>query len=171
MRSKVVVLVVAALAVAIFSPPVYAQKGMGDDVGVARQAVKPEIVKLSGTVLSVETKICEKTTGRGLLGTHVSIKTEKGDTLIVDLGWADADAVKSVAEKLTVGKSVNIVAFQTEKMPKDRYVAKSLTIDGKTTDLRDEDLRPVWAGAGGRMQQPAGRGLGRGLGRGWRRNW
>ncbi len=170
MRRKVVAFVVAALAATVLSQAAYAQKGMGDDVGVARQAVKPELVTLSGTVLSVETKVCEKTTGRGLLGTHVSIKTEKGNTLIVDLGWADAEAVKSVAEKLTVGKAVSVVAFQTEKMPKDRYVAKSLTIDGKTTDLRDEYLRPVWAGAGGKMQQPLGRGLGRGWGRGWRRN-
>ncbi len=163
MKSKVILLVVAAITLAIFSPPVYAQKGVGDETGLARQAVKPALNSFSGTVVSVDTKVCEKTTGHGEIGTHFFLKTDQNETLNIDLGWSDADVVKGVAKNLTVGKQVTVVAFRTEKMPKERYVAKSLTIDGKTTDLRDENLRPVWAGGGaGRSQQPAGRGQRRG---------
>jgi hypothetical protein len=168
MRSTFAFLVGVALLAGVLSPSAYAQKGMGDATGVAQQPTKPKLVTFSGEVVAVETKPCEKTTGNGLVGTHILLKTEKGNPLNIHLGWAEA--VKEIAKQLPVGKNVTVVAFRTDKMPEGQYVAKSLTYDGKTVQLRDENLRPLWAGAGNgqrESQQPAGRGHGRGRGRGW----
>ena len=168
MRSTLTSLVVVALLASTLTPLAYGQKGMGDPTGVARQIPKPEVKTLSGTVVAVETQPCEKTTGHGLIGTHILLKTEKGENLNVHLGWADA--VVETAKQLAVGKKVEVTAFRTDKMSEGHYVAQTLTFDGKTVQLRDENLRPVWAGGPRGPQQQLGRGraYGRGFGRGWR---
>lgn len=168
MRGSFVFLAGVTLLAGVLSPSAYAQKGMGDATGVAQQPTKPGLVTFSGEVVAVETKPCEKTTGYGLVGTHILLKTEKVAPLNIHLGWAKA--VEETAKQLPVGKKVTVVAFRTDKMPEGQYVAKSLTYDDKTVQLRDENLRPVWAGAGNGQrgsQQPAGRGHGWGRGRGW----
>ena len=38
-------------------------KGMGEPTGVARQAVKPPIETMSGTIKDIKTGPCERTTG------------------------------------------------------------------------------------------------------------
>lgn len=167
MKSTFASLAVVALLAGVLTPLAYAQRGVGDSAGVAQQSTKPELVTLSGEVVAVETKPCEKTTGHGVVGAHILLKTEKGDTLNVHLGWADA--VEEIAKQVTVGKKLTVTAFRTDKMPEGQYVAQSVTFDGKTVQLRDENLRPVWAGGGPRgLQQPmgSGRGMGRGFGRG-----
>ena len=158
MSKQIAILGIVLFTFAIFIGTAHAQKGVGDETGLARQTVKPALTPLSGTVVSVDTKVCEKTTGHGEIGTHFLLKTAQNETLNIDLGWSEADVVKNLAKSLTQGKQVTVTAFRTEKMPPQRYVAKSVTIDGTTTNLRDDSLRPVWAGggAGGR-----GRGAGR----------
>lgn len=146
----------------LFLSTAHAQKGVGDETGLARQAVKPTLTSLSGTVVSVDTKVCEKTTGHGEVGTHFLLKTDQNTTLNIDLGWSEADVVKNLAKNLAQGKQVTVAAFRTEKMPPDRYVAKSVTLDGATTILRDDNLRPVWAGRGA-----GGQGRGSGRRQGW----
>jgi hypothetical protein len=169
MKRKAVSLMIVVLLSATLVPFAFAQRGMGDPTGVGRQAIKPELVSFSGEVVAVETQPCEKTTGGGRVGTHVTLKTTDGETLNVHLGWADA--VEKTASQLAAGKKVEVTAFRTDKMPEKHYVAKSLTFDGKSVQLRDESLRPIWAGGGARsngLQQPlgSGRGFGRGYGRG-----
>jgi hypothetical protein len=170
MRGSFAFLAGVALLAGVLSPSAYAQKGVGDSAGVAQQPNKPELVSLSGEIVAVETKPCEKTTGHALVGTHILLKTAKGDTLNVHLGWAEA--VEEITKQVTVGKKVTVAAFRTDKMPEGQYVAQSVTFDEKTVQLRDENLRPVWAGGGAglRGSQQAlgrGRGWGRGYGRGW----
>jgi hypothetical protein len=41
-------------------PCAHAQKGMGEPTGVARQAVKPAILSLSGKLVEIKTGPCEK---------------------------------------------------------------------------------------------------------------
>jgi hypothetical protein len=166
MRSTLASLVVVVLLAGALTPLAYGQKGMGDPTGVARQIPKPELVTFSGEIVAVETKPCEKTTGHGLVGTHILLKTEKGENLNVHLGWADA--VAETAKQLAAGKKVEVTAFRTDKMPEGHHVAQTLKFDGKTVQLRDENLRPVWAGSGPQgSQQPRGRGRGHGRGLGW----
>lgn len=136
-----------------------AQRGVGDTQGVAQQPTKPKVVSLSGKVLEVKTESCQTTTGRSPLGTHLIMETSKGKKLNIHLG--PVNAVGSVAKELSEGQKVKVKAFRTKKMKKGQYVARKLTFGSRTVELRDETLRPAWAGRGG----PGwGRGYGRGAG-------
>jgi len=164
MRSTLASLVVVALLAGALTPLAYGQKGMGDPTGVARQSPKPKLESFSGTVVAVETKRCEKTTGHALVGTHILLKTEQGENLNVHLGWADA--VAETAKRLAAGKKVEVTAFRADKLPEGHYVAQTLKFDGKVVQLRDEDLRPEWAGGGAHRGLQPGMGQGRGWGGG-----
>jgi hypothetical protein len=123
-----------------------AQRGMGQASGVARQSVKPDVVTLSGTLAEIKTGPCEKTTGRSPIGTHLLLKTDKGDALNIHLG--PQSAVADTVAKLTAGQAISVRAFRTELMPDKHYTAQSLTVGQTTIELRDAGLRPVWAGPG-----------------------
>ncbi len=174
MRTTAIAAVAVILLSGVYAPPLQAQRGMGDQEGVARRGIQPELVALTGEIEKVIVKPCEKTTGRATKGAHILLKTvsdDKQKTLNVHLGPADAEIVEKLVEELSEGKKVSVSAFRTEKMPEDHYVAQSLTLGEETFKLRDEEtLRPVWAGDGRRGRgQPGGRGKGRGRGRGPRR--
>ena len=124
--------------------PAFGQRGVGDRVGVARQATKPEVVTLSGTVKSVESGPCEQTTGRALVGTHLMLLDDEGTTLNIHLG--PRSVLEDVVARLKVDEELMLQAFRTEKMSEGHYVAQSLELGGETVVLRDDDLRPVWAG-------------------------
>ena len=136
--------VVVALAWVGCMPVAFAQKGMGDATGLARRGVTPETVLLSGSLAEVLTGPCEKGTGRGEIGTHILVKGDGPEPWNVHLGWSVA--VEQIAGRLTIGQPLAIAAFRTDKMPAGHYVAKSVTIDGQTMELRDDRLRPFWAG-------------------------
>jgi len=144
MRTGLASIAAVALLWGVAAPPANAQRGMGERTGVARQAVRPEVVTLKGKVVRVETAPCQNTTGRSRAGTHLVLKTAKGEKLNIHLG--PAAAVKDTADRLSAGLKVKVEAFRTEKMTENHYVAKSLTFDGTTVELRDESLRPRWAG-------------------------
>ncbi len=177
MKRRLVLVTAGALLWSVVASCAYAQRGMGDPVGVASQAVRPEVVALSGEVLKVNTEPCKMTTGPAYLGTHFLLKTPKGEELNVHLG--PADRVSYVTEQLPLGENVTVNAFRTAKMPENHYVAQSVTFDGTTIQLRDENLRPLWARNNtalrgrGESQWVPGRGQrrdwGRGPGRGWGR--
>jgi hypothetical protein len=160
---------VAAVVFAIgLSSAAFAQRGMGDAQGVAQQATKPKVVSLSGKVLKVETAPCEMTTGRSLLGTHFVMKTSDKKKVNIHLG--PAGAVDFVTKNLSQGLEVEVTAFRTEKMKEGHYVARTLAFGSRTVELRDETLRPAWAGRGGPgWGRGRGAGYGRGRGAGWGR--
>jgi len=173
-RIKALTLTAAALLWAALPAFVYAQRGMGDPTGVARQGIVPKPVNISGKLVAVQTNPCEKTTGRALVGTHLDLKTATGKEFNVHLG--PATVLEPIVKQLVVGQQIDVVAFRTEKIPKGQYVAKSLTFAGKTVQLRDDNLRPAWAGGRSAWYGPRGganygmgRGPGRGRGRGWGR--
>jgi hypothetical protein len=145
----------------LFSGFAVAQKGMGDDTGIVRHGLTPPVTSISGELLEIETGPCERTTGRAKIGTHLIIQDKDGQKLNIHLG--PENAVDDVVEQLSLKQTLFLDVFHTEKMPANAYIAKSLTIDGKVIHLRDDNLRPVWAGSRG-----AGRGQGMRQGRG---NW
>ncbi len=160
-----------ALAVCgLLASTAMAQRGTKGGTGVARQATRPEIVTLTGTVVGVETGPCENTTGRAYVGTHFVMKSSEGDTLNIHLG--PAGVVDSVAKKLAQDKEVQVEAFRTEAMKEGHYAACKITSGEETVTLRDDLLRPTWAGSqasGARQGNSAGmssRGRGAGWGRG-----
>jgi len=161
MRNVLTSLAVCMLCSGISSTFAYGQRGTGQSAGVARQPAQPELVTRSGKVLATESGRCRLTTGRALVGTHVRIETAEGKELNIHLG--PETAVRDAASRLIAGKNVTAKAFRTaSKCRTNEYVAVSLAVGDETIQLRDENLRPVWAGAGG-----FGRGLGRSQGSGW----
>ena len=86
MNTKTIVIAAATLLLAVVAFQAHAQKGMGDSEGIARQAAKPKIVSVAGTVLEVKTERCELATGRSDLGTHVLLKTSDGKELNIHIG-------------------------------------------------------------------------------------
>jgi hypothetical protein len=154
-----------------FAVPAAAQRGMGESAGVAQQAQKPAVERISGTIKDIETGSCKRTTGRSLLGVHLIVEAANDKTLNVHLG--PAAALEDVVGQLSADQPITFEAFRTDLMPEDAYVAKSLTVSETTFDLRDDNLRPHWAigprgGRGGGRGMGAGRGWGRGQGRGAR---
>jgi len=152
------------------------QKGIGDPTGVARQAVKPEVVSLSGKITDVKSGPCELTTGRAVIGTHVLLETDKGKSLNVHLG--PQAVVADVAARLKVGETLAVKAFHTGKMSEGHYVAQSLELGDETIALRDAGtLRPGWAGAPavrrawGGYRPGGGYGYAQGRAGDWRGTW
>ncbi|MBN1853460.1 MAG: hypothetical protein JW829_12075 [Pirellulales bacterium] len=144
MKAKMIATTIIVLVWSALPSIAYAQKGMGDTTGIVRQAIKPEIVSIPGTVLEVMTGPCKATTGRSLVGTHVLLKTEDGNELNIHLG--PAVAVEHIAKKLVADARVTANVFRTDKMPENAYVAQTIVVDNETLQLRDENCRPVWAG-------------------------
>ncbi|MFO7907615.1 MAG: hypothetical protein R6U98_33515 [Pirellulaceae bacterium] len=173
-RTTLCVATIVAMC-SVYALPALAQKGMGDATGIARQVFneeteKPEIKTLRGKLLAVETGPCENTTGRALTGTHLLIEASEGEEpWNVHLG--PAPVIEQIMDLLEEGEVVTVEGFRTEKMKERHYVAQTLKFgdDNEPIELRDETLRPVWAGGatrGGGQQwgRPAwgGRGQGRG---------
>ncbi len=150
------------LAGGLIAIPAMAQKGAGDATGVARQAVQPELETISGTVTTIKIEPCEKTTGHSTTGTHILLKDS--DENVWNLHLGPTASVKHVTDQLVVGQEITATVFRTDKLPKDNYVVQTLTIKDTPVRLRDENLRPVWAGPG----QGPGQGfcLGKGPGHG-----
>jgi hypothetical protein len=146
MKVAMVSLVTLALTCGILAPTALGQKGMGEPSGVARQSIKPEVITLSGKLAEIKTGPCEKTTGKSPIGTHLMLETDKGDRLNIHLG--PETAVADIVAKLTIGQTIAVKAFRTDKMPEKHYTAQSLSFGTTTIELRDAGLRPVWAGRG-----------------------
>jgi hypothetical protein len=146
MRNAVHLALVVMVLSVLTVPVAYAQKGVGDQAGVASQAVRPQVLAFSGKLVEIRTGLCEKTTGRSPVGTHIFLETPDDKTLNIHLGPAAvlADTVAKLSARQE--QDLSVKAFRTEKMPENHYVAQSLTFDAKTIELRDKTLRPVWAG-------------------------
>lgn len=120
----------------------YSQKGTGETNGVSRQRLDPELLKMEGIIEKVESGPCKYTTGRSVSGTHLIVQTQ--DKLInVHLGpTSEVSQLVSV----TAGDPIAMTVFRTDRLPKDQFIAKEVTVNEKNIVLRDETLKPVWAG-------------------------
>ena len=137
--------VLVSAATLLVSGMCLAQRGMGDRQGVVRQGVAAQVMRLRGEVTGVKTAPCENIAG-GDIGTHFLLKTDAGEEYNIHLG--PAEVVKDVAAVLTTGREVAVRVIRTEKMPQGHAVAVTIRLDGRLLRLRDEELRPVWAGRG-----------------------
>lgn len=130
-----------------------AQKGAGDATGISKQGLNPELVELKGVVQSIKSGPCENTKGKSTLGTHMMVETS-GEVLNIHLGPTTevADFVANAE-----GEEVVVTAFQTDKLPSDHYIAKEFILRGKTYELRDDNLKPEWAGKRKKKRKAASR--------------
>ena len=136
-----------------------AQRGTGEPRGLAAQGVQPDRFEVQGTIAAVQIKPCEATTGRSIMGVHVILAEDDGDTLNVHLG-PQAD-LPELTSRLKAGEPFTATVFRTDRLAEDAAIATEVGVDGASYLLRDASLRPVWAG------QPAPRPKS-GRGRGWR---
>ena len=132
----------------------FAQRGVGESVGLAQQGTKPAAVELAGTLSAIEIRPCKHTTGHAMVGAHLILKAPDQKELNVHLG--PAYATKSFVNKLEVGERLSVQAFRTEKMPAEHYVAKKVVAEDATLVLRDDTLRPTWAAGDEPRANPAG---------------
>ncbi|MCZ7592357.1 MAG: hypothetical protein M5U15_09485 [Kiritimatiellae bacterium] len=136
-------LMLSGLTMLLAAPIVFAQRGVGDDVGVVRQQAKVERSTVAGTLVEVKDGPCENTTGRSYIGMHYILKAEDGEMINLHLG--PSETMKSMNLPTEIGKTVSATAFRTDKMKEDALTAIEVTVDGKTYTLRNANLRPVWA--------------------------
>ncbi len=101
----------ALLLMLMFAAPAVAQKGMGEPTGVARQAVKPPIETMSGTIKDIKIGSCERTTGRSLQGVHLIVQADSGKTINLHLG-PDA-ALEDIVDQLSAGQQITFEAFRS----------------------------------------------------------
>ncbi len=131
----------------------YSQKGTGENKGVSRQELNSELLELEGTIETIESGPCKYTTGKSVSGTHLIIKLQM-ETLNIHLG---PTAEVSRYFNGTEGEYIAMIVFRTNKLPEDHYIAKEIILNGQSIVLRDEDLRPVWAGNTGKKKSGRGR--------------
>lgn len=173
MRCATVIITGTAVWLGLFPPTAHAQRGAGEPAGIARQAVKPDVVSLTGKLVEIRTGPCEATTGGSPYGTHLVMDVPDKGKLNVHLG--PARAVADTVAKLPVGQDVTVRAFRTDSLKLNQYIAQTLSFGLTRVELRDTSLRPVWATgwAGARpetdIRSPAGYGRGPGGGYGYGR--
>jgi hypothetical protein len=136
-------IIVAVTTSLLVTSGVFAQKGVGDENGIASQATKPSVTTLSGRISEIKQEPCENSTGKSPVGVHLIIKTNEQKDINLHLG--PEDAVDHIVQQIAVGDSLTFAAFRTEKLPEGAFIAKSLTFNEKVVHLRDENLRPSWA--------------------------
>jgi hypothetical protein len=136
-----------------------AQRGTGEERGMAQRAEQPPLQTLEGTLKKIEIGPCEHTTGRALVGAHLMVETAGGETVNAHLG--PAAQVRFVTDQLQPGDALRLRAFTTDRLKAGHYIVQELRIEptGRTLTLREEDLQPVWARGAGRGAA-AGRGWG-----------
>ena len=137
------IMLATALIALIWATVAPGQRGMGDSRGVAQQRLKPSLVRISGRLEEIKTHPCESTTGEAELGTHLILKDKYGKELNIHLG--PAPELSEVVKQLTVGKSLDLLGFRTDKMPSNHYAATTLILANRTIQLRDSNLRPYWS--------------------------
>jgi len=157
MARRCPVLILTVVFLGAMALPAVAQRGLGDQTGVARSGVRPPIMDITGTVTAYKTGTCHNTTGHGVVGAHVILRTPGGQSVNLHLG--PAEVLARYADKFVPGATVTARGFRTDAMPETAYVAQSLVVGEETIALRGPDLRPIWAlgpGAGGGGGGPMG---------------
>jgi hypothetical protein len=123
-----------------------AQKGTGSLTGLARQSGDPEILKVSCTLKEVASGPCAFTTGRSNSGTHLIVITDDRYELNIHLG--PTSEVVYIVKNLVPGQKIQCKVFKSPELPDDNLIAVELETDNSFYMLRDQHLRPVWAGKG-----------------------
>ncbi len=143
MNARKLLSVLVGIGLLTSAIPTFAQRGTGEDIGVARQGVTPERTTLQGTLEEIETGPCKRTTGQAYIGTHLFIRTADDQLANVHIG--NAEAVEPIIEQLTVGEQIEVDVFRTDRLEEGHYVAQTIRTDSEEFMIRREDLSPFWA--------------------------
>ena len=124
----------------------HAQKGTGKSSGIVRSNTKNEIEQITGEIQEIVTETCTQTTGRYSHGTHLLVKTDKGETQPLNVHLGPTRLLSGMTDRLKTGQKIQMKVFRTDNLPENQYVAKEFTSKGETYELRNDALRPFWAG-------------------------
>lgn len=132
----------------ILQTPAFAQRGMGDAEGVARS--QEVVQKISGTAVVQEVAVeeCTQTTGRYPVGIHLLAENSDGESLNLHLG--PEPVLRKITRQIEEGTEISFKAFRTTQLPENNFIVEVIGFNGKQLTLRDESLRPRWAGQRGR---------------------
>jgi len=144
MKGTKILITVVLLALASMG---YAQKGMGNNSGVARTNSVDEIKQISGELQEIITEPCTQTTGRYSNGTHLLVKTDENATFNVHLG--PTKEVSGMTGQLNTGEEIHLKMYTTEDLPENHYIVKEFTGKEVSHEIRDANLKPFWADSNG----------------------
>jgi hypothetical protein len=145
MKRILSILMLTGLVWSIPALGVHAQRGVGESRGIASRADTLDVLTFTGRVVAVVTEPCQATTGRASTGTHFLLRTSADEIRNIHLG--PAGEVAELADQLSVNRKVIVDCFRTPNMQANHYVANSVKFGKRTVELRDQSLRPVWAGS------------------------
>ncbi|MFO8234867.1 MAG: hypothetical protein R6U04_05650 [Bacteroidales bacterium] len=123
----------------------YAQKGTGNNTGNATASEASKIEQLSGELQEILVEPCTKTTGRYDTGTHLLIKTNKGQGQTLNIHLGPTSELADITEGLEKGDEIQLKLFSTKDLPENQYVVKEFKYKGTLYELRDANLQPFWA--------------------------
>jgi len=145
--TKILITVVVLLALTSMG---YAQKGMGNNTGIARANSVVEIEKISGELQEIITEPCTQTTGRYSNGTHLLVKNNENETLNVHLG--PTKVVSGMTDQLNAGEEIHLEMYTTEDLPENHYIVKEFKSGEVSHEIRNSNLKPFWAGSSGKRR-------------------
>jgi hypothetical protein len=155
-----------ALALGGAAGDAFAQRGTGEATGVARSGAY-EVRGLAGEIVDTKVGACASTTGRALEGAHLVVALPDGQEADVHLGPTFAEGVSRILDAADAGDEVEAQVFRTDAMPFGAFAAVTVVLDGRTFELRDDNLRPAWARGAGGGRGTGGGGAGGPAGRCW----
>ncbi|MGM0497839.1 MAG: hypothetical protein ACQESJ_07975 [Bacteroidota bacterium] len=141
MKGTKILIAVVLLAVTSMG---YAQKGVGNNSGIARSNSVNEIEQISGELQKIITEPCTQTTGRYSNGTHLLVKDDEDETLNVHLG--PTYVMSEITDQLKTGEEIQMKVVGTEDLPDHNYIAKEIQSGEEAHEIRDSNLKPFWAG-------------------------
>ena len=120
----------------------YAQKGIGTPEGTTQNPIPIDLVEFTGVAQHVEEGPCPYVLGKSMSGMHLTLITAEEQEIDVHLGpvWAVSIWTEGIE-----GQTVKLVAFRTQKLPENHFIAKELEWDGQKAVFRDGYLKPFWA--------------------------
>ncbi len=141
-----------------------AGRGMGPGGGMGPMLYDPQTVTtVTGTVEKLEELTMGRPSGMGMKFREVLLKTDKG-SLTVHLGPIWYLEQQKFAAK--VGDKVEVTGSQVTLNNQPSIIAKDVTVNGKTLNLRNDQGIPVWRGIGRGSGMGPGGGMGPGPGGG-----
>jgi len=124
----------------------FAQKGVGNTIGIAQEGIQTHVNEISGSLIEVLDEPCTETTGKYAMGTHLLIKhkiNHKEQVANIHLG--PTAFVSKMVKDFVPGMEISLKVYHAEGLPENHFVAKSFSYGNNQYKLRDANLKPFWA--------------------------
>jgi len=136
----------ATFVLANFTVFSFAQKGVGNTIGIAQEGIQTHVNEISGSLIEVLDEPCTETTGKYAMGTHLLIKhkiNHKEQVANIHLG--PTAFVSKMVKDFVPGMEISLKVYHAEGLPENHFVAKSFSYGNNQYKLRDANLKPFWA--------------------------